>query len=286
MPYSFYILPIDGDAAELLHSFATMLQKCRIARLSCGITAILPSHLVVTLLCCHSAFPGKTSWQRSRLPVISIASDKGGPGKTTAAILLAAELALDGYRVTLIDTDLNQQAVAFGRKAEIAGLKVVGDVREDTILSALRKAEGESEIVLIDLPGGSSTLALKSMHRSHFVLVPTQASLPDIRATMKTLAQINDAQELARTPIARAVVWTRVLPGFESRAARHVRETVEAEGEVPILRTALMERAAYREMHITGKVPRQMSPESAAAANAAAFAAEILQHIAKLREAA
>jgi chromosome partitioning protein len=217
---------------------------------------------------------------------ISIASDKGGPGKTTTAILLGCELALDGYRVGLLDTDLNQQAAAFGNKADIPGLTVLGDVREDNILAALRKAEAENEIVIVDLPGGSSTLALKALHRSHFVLVPTQASLPDVKAAMKTLAQIDDAQELARTTIARAILWTRVLPGFESRSARHVRETVEAEDHITILKTAMMERAAFREIHITGRVPRQTDPNGSASQNVAAVTAELLEHIARLREAA
>ena len=43
------------------------------------------------------------------MATISIGSDKGGPGKTTTAILVGTELALDGYTVGIIDTDLNQQ---------------------------------------------------------------------------------------------------------------------------------------------------------------------------------
>jgi len=220
------------------------------------------------------------------MATISIASDKGGVSKTTTALLFASELALDGYRVAVIDADLNQQAVAFGQKAQIEGMTVMGDVREDNILALLRKAEAENEVVVVDLPGGASTLALKALHRSHFVLVPSQASLPDIRAAMKTIAQIDDAQELARSPIARSIFWTRVLPGFESRSARHVRESVEGEGQVPTLKTMLMERAAFRELHITGQVPRQSDPNGSAAANVAAFTAELLQAIATLAEAA
>jgi chromosome partitioning protein len=220
------------------------------------------------------------------MATISLASVKGGVSKTSLALLLASELALDGYRVALLDADLNQQAAAFGRKSDIANLTIVGDACEDNILALLRQAEADNEVVMVDLPGGSSTLALKSLHRSHFVIVPTQPSLPDVMAAMKTIAQIDDAQELARTPIARAIVWTRVLPGFESRAARHVRQTVEVEQGVPILKTALMERAAFRELHITGKVPRQTDPNGSAAANVSALAAELLQEIAKLREAA
>jgi chromosome partitioning protein len=153
------------------------------------------------------------------------------------------------------------------------------------VLAALRKAEAESDIVLIDLPGGSSTLALKALQRSHFVLVPTQASLPDVRDAMKTIAQIDDAQDLARAPIARAIVWTRFLPGFESKSARHVRESLEGQG-ASIFRSALMERSAFREIHITGLVPRQVDAGSATAANVTALCTELLGRLKDLAEAA
>jgi chromosome partitioning protein len=220
------------------------------------------------------------------MATVSIASAKGGCGKTTTAILLGAELALhQGYNVALLDSDLNQHASAFGKKAKIGRLAIVPDIDETNVLMALRKAEAENDLVLIDLPGGSSTLALKALQRSHFVIVPTQASLPDVRDAMKTIAQIDDAQDLARAPIARAIVWTRFLSGFESKSARHVRTGLEGQG-VEILRTALMERAAFREIHITGAVPRQVSPTSGAAANVEALAQEVLEHLQKLSEAA
>lgn len=137
------------------------------------------------------------------MAVVSIASAKGGVGKSTLALLLGAEFALDGYRVTILDCDLNQHASAFGLKAKLPGLTILPDISEGGVLKAMREAESKHDMVLIDLPGGSSTLALKALQRSHFVLVPTQPSLPDARDAMKTIAQIDDAEELARTPIAR-----------------------------------------------------------------------------------
>jgi chromosome partitioning protein len=221
------------------------------------------------------------------MATLSIASAKGGCGKTTTAILMSAELALNHeYRVALLDSDVNQHASAFGKKSQIKGLTIIPDINESNVLSTLRKAEAENDIVLIDLPGGSSTLALKAMQKSHFVLVPTQASLPDVRDAIKTINQIDDAQELVRVKIARAIVWTRLLPGFESRAARRVRTDLEGQG-VNIFQAALMERAAYREMHITGKVPSQESgAPSAAAVNVEAIVREVLDHLAKIAEAA
>src|SRR5919202_459516 len=137
------------------------------------------------------------------MAIISIASAKGGCGKTTLAILLGTELALEGYKVSLLDCDVNQHATAFGQKADIPGFGVVASIDEGNVLSELRKADAESDVVLIDLPGGSSTLALKALQRSNYVLVPCQTSLPDVRDGIKTVAQIDDAQELARTDIAR-----------------------------------------------------------------------------------
>lgn len=212
------------------------------------------------------------------MAVVSIASAKGGVGKSTLAILLGAEFALDGYRVTLLDCDLNQHAAAFGNKAKLPLFSVVPNVGEVEVLKALRQAEVDSDVVLIDLPGGSSTLTIKALQRSHLVLVPTPPSLPDARDAIKTVAQVDDAQELARSPIARALVWTRFLHGFESKVARHVRQSLEGE-EVPILKTALMERTAYRAIHLTGTVPRQEGAASAASTNISALAQEILVYL-------
>jgi chromosome partitioning protein len=95
------------------------------------------------------------------MAVVSIASAKGGVGKSTLALLVGAEFALEGYRVTILDCDLNQHVSAFALKAKLPGLTILPDIGEGEVLKAMRQAEGEGDVVLIDLPGGSSTLALK-----------------------------------------------------------------------------------------------------------------------------
>jgi chromosome partitioning protein len=218
------------------------------------------------------------------MAVISIASDKGGVSKTSLALLIGAEAALDGYKVCILDSDINQQAAAFGKKANVPGLEVLGDIDESNILATLRRAEAEAEIVIIDLPGGASALALKAFHRSHFVLIPSQPSIPDVKAAMKTVAQIDDAQELARAPIARAMIWTRIMPGFESLPVRQVRAAMEETAGVSIFKTALMERAAFRDIHISGMVPRQKNAQGGPASNVAAITAELLESISRLKD--
>jgi chromosome partitioning protein len=168
----------------------------------------------------------------------------------------------------------------------VPGLTVIGDIDEGNILASLRRAEAEAEIVIVDLPGGASALALKAFHRSHFVLIPAQPSMPDVKAAMKTVAQVDDAQELARAPIARAMVWTRIMPGYESVPVRQVRAALEETATIRIFKSALMERAAFRDIHISGMVPRQKDPKGGPAANVAALTAELLESIARLQDAA
>jgi chromosome partitioning protein len=211
--------------------------------------------------------------------IIAVASAKGGCGKTTTAILLGAELALSGHRVQILDADINQHAAAFGQRATIQGLGVTADIHEGNLLPAMRAAvEQGAEIIITDLPGGTSLLAFKAFQKSHLVLIPAQASLPDVKDAVKTVAQVDDAQEMVGYAIPRLLLWTRLPAGFESRAARHVREHVEQMGH-PLMQVALMERAPYREMHLTGQVPRQSEPDSKAAANVTALADELLRHL-------
>jgi chromosome partitioning protein len=219
------------------------------------------------------------------MATVCISSAKGGCGKSTTAICITSELALDGYRVALLDCDLNQHATHFGEICNIPGLTVVPAVDERNVLSALRKAQDEADLVVIDLPGGSSTLALKALQRSNYVLIPCQATLPDVRDAVKTVEQIDDAQELARSPIIRSLIWSRVLPGFEARSARHVRQSVEERG-IPIFKSAIMQRAALAEFHLTGKVPRQTDPNGNAAKNIAAVTSELLANLEQLAAAA
>src|SRR3954465_11484830 len=178
--------------------------------------------------------------------VISIASAKGGCSKTTLAVGIGVELALDGYTVLVLDADLNQHATKFSEKANGPNFTVVGEVNEGNILQQMKAVYNQADMVVIDLPAGSSMGAAKAPTKSPFVLIPTQHSILDARDAMKTVAQVDDAQELGRNAIPPPPIWTRVMPGFESMAARRVRADME-NINVPIFESVLMNRAAFQE---------------------------------------
>lgn len=210
--------------------------------------------------------------------VVSIASAKGGCSKTTLAVGIGVELALEGYTVVVLDADLNQHATKFGEKANVPNFRVLGEVNEGNILQQMKTIYTTADMVVIDLPGGSSMVAVKALTKSHFVLIPTQHSILDARDAMKTVAQVDDAQELGRYPIPRSLIWTRVMPGFESMAARRVRADMETI-DVPIFESVLMNRAAFQEMFLRGQVPRQFKPEGSEAKNLSAITRELVGKI-------
>ena len=112
------------------------------------------------------------------MATISIASAKGGCGKTTLAILLGTELALEGYTVALLDCDVNQHATAFGKKAAIPGFAVVPSIDEGNVLSELRKADADAEVVSLICQAAVRPLPSKRCSAQTSVLVPCQVSLP------------------------------------------------------------------------------------------------------------
>jgi chromosome partitioning protein len=210
--------------------------------------------------------------------IISMASAKGGCSKTTLSVGLGAELALMGVKVTVLDADLNQHATKFGEKAAITGFTVVGEVTETNVLGEIRKANETSDLVIVDLPGGSSMLALKAMQRSHLVVIPSQQSLLDARDAIKTVDQIEDASEACGRVIPRAILWSRVMQGFESRPAKKVRATVEGSG-TPIFRAALLNRVSLQEMFLVGKALSQINVKDPGAANLKTIAEELMSRL-------
>ncbi|MGB4947008.1 MAG: ParA family protein [Candidatus Competibacter denitrificans] len=215
------------------------------------------------------------------VPILSIASAKGGVGKTTLAVGLGTDLALEGYRVTLFDCDNNQHATTFARKATVSTFEVISDVNEENLLGQIKKASATADLIILDLPGVTSRLVMMGLAKSTFVLIPCQPSLLDVRDAIRTEQQVSDAAELSGRDIGRAIIWTRVSSGFETRVSKAVRETLNGRN-LPLLSTVLLERTAFREMFLTGQPPRgldSMEKPSQAATNLRTIGVEVLERL-------
>ena len=88
------------------------------------------------------------------MPTVVFASPKGGVGKSTAAVLLATELASHGGSVTIIDADPNKP---LSQWADLPGkpdkLTVIDTATEETIIDTIEKAARTTQFVIVDLEG-------------------------------------------------------------------------------------------------------------------------------------
>lgn len=211
--------------------------------------------------------------------VLTFASTKGGVGKTTAAAALAGELALDGHRVGVLDGDPNGHLGRWARLAALPTLSACEDVAEETVMAHIREQKAAQDFVVVDLPGFGANILTYAIARSDLVVIPAQASAMDLNDALKTDELVRRTEEVADRAIPRVVLLTKTAPGIRPRVLDHARRQLEARG-IPVLRAEFMERAVFREMTFTGKVPRLVEGQDNAAANVRAIAGEIVARLA------
>lgn len=224
------------------------------------------------------------------MPVIAFANPKGGAGKTTAALLLATELAAHGAAVALIDADPERWISQWARlPGKPAGIAIHADVTEDTIVDVIEAAAEAAQFVLVDLEGTASLMVAHAVAMADLVVIPSQGGSMDARGAAKMVRLIRNQERLARRPIAHAVLVTRASAAVTTRALRNIRDQL-AQAGITVFQTPIVERAAYRDIFDYGgtlaDLPAdQVSNVDKAVANARAYTAEVIEMLRSARAA-
>jgi chromosome partitioning protein len=227
----------------------------------------------------------------SSTPIISLASTKGGVGKTTLAFVLASAFARrlppnSEYRVACIDADPRRMLEALIRKSGNPGiLSLASDV--EALLETLRDAQRRADLVLIDLQGSANQAMLYAAGKSDLVIIPAQPSAFDVSEARTSAAVVHQAADLVGRQIALRVILTRT-PVLKQRVTGHSRTQFEKAG-LQVLPVEFVHRNAFQGMTYTGQEPYLQDAKGGAAENVEAIAdavAEVLRLPARVEAAA
>ena len=165
--------------------------------------------------------------------IIAVANQKGGVGKTTSAVSLAASLADQGKKILLVDMDpqgnatsglgitardktsyevminhlpLNQAIIATSQaglalvpsdiRLAAAEVELVGEPQREFRLDTMLKPEAPLyDFVLIDCPPSLSLLTLNALSAAHSVLVPIQCEYYALEGVSALMATVNRVQK-------------------------------------------------------------------------------------------
>ena len=122
--------------------------------------------------CLPSFLKSCYGWQM----IIVIANSKGGVGKSTLAVHLAAWLHEQGKRVTLADCDMQQSSSEWIREA-VPQVKAVRLDNPEIILDELPNLRQEADFVIADGPGSQSETSRALLSRADLAIVPCKASM-------------------------------------------------------------------------------------------------------------
>jgi chromosome partitioning protein len=201
--------------------------------------------------------------------IITVATMKGGSGKSTVASCLAVHWHLSGRRPTLIDADPQRSIMRLAaRERGLGGVAVIEDATEEASRTARRLANGGP--VIIDTPGFRSKTTLDCLAAADFVLVPVKPSPFDVDRMLDTLSILTDRTD-GRRSLFRCLLTQTTR---DSVIARHIRAEL-AEAGLPVLRSEMTNRVAYPEATLWGATPSLISWKGPAAREIAAIADEL-----------
>lgn len=184
--------------------------------------------------------------------IIALLSQKGGSGKTTVTMQLAAGLALAGYRVAVADLDPQESASRWADSAagEAPFPAEVMQLRgsADDMRQALRAASNRADFVVFDCPPSiDHPHTASALELCDLALVPVVPSPTDLWAT-RGMEKLILNRMAADASLRAALLPNRVM---RTALAGDVLEVLR-DFSLPVLDAALTQRSAYAQSAVQG----------------------------------
>ena len=214
--------------------------------------------------------------------IITIGSHKGGTGKSTLAVNLAAIYQRAGHRVTVIEADpsVYTSSTWAARREEHDDLAPVTVLRKTGRLNVtLEGLKRVYDLVLVDTAGKDSLELRTAALVSDVLVIPTNADNPDLDSASEFLARMDEAR-IINPALKMLVVITRAPTHAKSK---HREATIAALEDNPedfaLADAVIFNRRIYPDALKEGRgVVEQRARTEQASEEMQALASEILDY--------
>ena len=188
----------------------------------------------------------------ARAPVIALVSQKGGAGKSTVTMQLAAGLVRRGKRVEIVDLDGQESATRWAEAAP-EGTPFPAKVHRFQadpydLSDKLSKWRKRADIVLLDCPPSiDHPRTLAALNHTDLAIIPVVPSPTDLWST-RAMEQLINSLQAARPALQGVLLPNRVT---RTILASDVLDVMR-EFELPMLPAALGQRNAYAQSAAIG----------------------------------
>ncbi|KKB96503.1 CobQ/CobB/MinD/ParA nucleotide binding domain protein [Candidatus Arcanobacter lacustris] len=207
--------------------------------------------------------------------VITLATSKGGAGKSTLVRSIACHFLQSGFKVAVIDAD--PQGSVIKRNTQEGILKNLHLVAEpeESVSEVIEELKKDYYPIIVDTGGFRNRTTIKALINSDLAIIPLKPSADDLTAAVETyslISELNQTSERLGNPILYRMILT--MSQYGTIISRHIRSELESMGYF-VLNSEMFLRVAYPEAAIKGLSPCITEPDGAAARDIAAIMTEI-----------